>query len=156
MSSCRSLVATFSRLRLIDVGVGSFDHVISNSARLCAPANAQRPLATTATACSVSPSLQRFQDACPPEMRQLQPYRRAKRPKPWPEILLGIELNAARNRPINKNRKNFDRQIAKQIQIAVRLIPLRIKLAPVSHSSTQACCVVPERCLEKERKQVEE
>lgn len=124
MSSCRGLLDVFTRLRLVDVGVGGFDHVITASARLCAPAIAQKHMATTATAGGVRPSLEQFQDACPPELRQLQPYRRAKRPKPWPEILLGIELNAARNRPINKNRKNFDRQIAKQIQIAVRLVPV--------------------------------
>lgn len=140
MSSCRCLAGVFGRLRLNDVGLGRFDYVISTSAGPCTLA--QSHVATTAVS-SAGPLQHKFQNASPKDLRQLQPYRRAKRPKPWPEILLGIELNAARNRPLNKNRLNFDRQITKQIQIAVRSCYYRA-------NSVRCCKWLPELLLQKD------
>lgn len=72
--------------------------------------------------------------------RKLEPYRKVKRPQSWPQIRLRLAENAARHRPTTKNRMHWDRQMQKQLQIAVR--PESLQHVRACNASLEVCSFV--------------
>ena len=79
-----------------------------------------RPVKTTTTADFLEWRSRRIKALPPKRMGVPYPYQRRKEPKPWTVVHEAIVQHAARHRPEKSRRLQWDRDLQRRLQIAVR------------------------------------